>query len=607
MADLQSREGRRLLGRDKATWCFEVINMDNPISYVGAGPKFLDGHADDVSRYRVITPHQVVQFAGEPTLRFDCITNWSNAIWEKHKEGGVCELSYMHVGDNGVRGPETETALILAKPATYAILDHRINVHVWDDLGTNKRFFLNFNKDGSVLFCKPAEPDSPNTKVFRPRFVDSFDDEGQGEAHPNDVVQKLWHEDSDIPPDVRPGHTYFFPDVGLALVLGLDTSTRILILALPPAPVMAGDDTVRYIDGNGYEVTQSRWPKHSEDEPRTLVHGHVSTVRVVDEESPFVTEWIWETQNQDRTFWWEPDNVEELDGRELDGRASRWVAEASRVVVHGDDHRVVRFNGKVTINGTKYEASQLVTREGELYDVDIGEGEASKSVPKKGVLLLMASGKDDDDMMTIFAILNQTVDLHFWSDGDGIEVYCNLNRNSLSFGALESEFGWCRPRFCRECFNHCPPHRILKQRKWADDAQTPIDQVQAGTTYVFPEGIQLIRAVERSRRNVIVEIPPCQFHKDAFLYWFTPDGSTMARTRRPVSPEEVQDLLNELGEEAVYVDAEGHVCKHFTGPRSVEGGEMPLVFGCVSRLRGEGRHFSIPSVDDVYYSGSESD
>jgi len=102
---------------------------------------------------------------------------------------------------------------------------------------------------------------------------------------------------------------------------------------------------VSYIDQFGYEVTRSRWPKHNDDDPETLVHGHVSCVKGDDESSlggDNNPELVWEAQNQGRTFSWPDGEV-----TELDARTDLWVSEGSRVDVHGQDHHVVQVTGEV--------------------------------------------------------------------------------------------------------------------------------------------------------------------------------------------------------------------------------------------------------------------
>lgn len=617
MSDLQSIEGRRLLGKDNPGWVYEPVNMYNPLTYSDTDPEICVGSADLFSGYRVQTSHSVVRFNGEASLEFEDSTDF---IMSNHNEGCLCRLNYKHQGDNGTPYYATETALFISRsPATYAILDHTTNVHVWVHLLSSKTFYHNFNRDGSVLFAKPEEPDDPEKQraapYCRPRFVDSFADDGQDEAPPN-VVQRVWHEDGDIPLDVVPGSAYTFPDFGLALVLGLDRSTRIIIVAVPRAPVMINDDTVSYIDQFGYEVTRSRWPKHNDDDPETLVHGHVSCVKGDDESSlggDNNPEWVWEAQNRGRTFSWPDGEV-----TELDARTDLWVSEGSRVDVHGHAHRVVQVTGEVSILGVKYKPSELGVWEGELYDVNIGDRRSivdignPQSIPEKAVLLVKAS--DEGCMKMIFAILDEEVPLHYWRDGEGIEVYYNVNRdNSLLFGSPGNGDDWARPRLELEYF-HCRqryPGRKLKQIPWRDEATTPLDEVQPGTTHVFPEGIQLIRAVDRARRNVIVEIPPRQEGKDDHtVYWVTPGGRTVSRTRRPVvaAGESQGSYVDEESNKSYHIDAHGHVCSDITPFLQVEGKGMPLVHGCISRLRGEDRHFLIPGVEDYEsYSDYDSD
>ena len=192
MTDLQSIEGRRSLGMDNPGWVYEPVNMYNPLTYSDTDPEICVGSADLFSSYRVVTSHSVVRFHGEASLEFKHSTDF---IMSNLNEGCLCRLKYKHA---------TETALFIKRsPATYAILDRTTNLHLWVHPLSSKKFYHNFNRDGSVLFGQPEEPSETQRAApyCRPRFVDSFADDGQDEAPPN-VVQRVWHEDGDIPLDV---------------------------------------------------------------------------------------------------------------------------------------------------------------------------------------------------------------------------------------------------------------------------------------------------------------------------------------------------------------------------------------------------------------------
>ena len=75
----------------------------------------------------------------------------------------------------------------------------------------------------------------------------------------------------------------------------------------------------------------------------------------------------------------------------------------------------------------------------------------------------------------------------------------------------------------------------------------------------------------------------------------------------PLEPGEGQESFVDEQGHPCYVDAHGHLCSDVTRTLYLDSEGMPLVHGCVSRLRG-GRHFLIPGVEDYEsYSDYDSD
>lgn len=141
----------------------------------------------------------------------------------------------------------------------FAMFDDKWNIHVWCGDDGKERYF-NYNNDGSLLFGKPAG----GGLWARPRFDSLNMPECRDGRNCRQIV---WPADEDSPFHlIVPGTTHMIGEE-LVLICAVDTSTRVIIVEIPPPQRSVDGFMVFWIDSEGFLCARSRWPVYVEGVP----------------------------------------------------------------------------------------------------------------------------------------------------------------------------------------------------------------------------------------------------------------------------------------------------------------------------------------------------